>query len=279
MEERKMRVLDAEFVKNFIRTANDGWEQGWHERNGGNLSYRIRLEEVEAVKEDFEPKEWQPIGTTVPKLAKEYFIVTGSGKYFRNVIIKPEDSICIIELDEKGENYRIVWGLVNGGRPTSELPTHLMNHEVKMIATGGKHRVIYHAHPTNIIALTFVLPLEDKVFTRELWEMSTECPVIFPEGVGVVPWMVPGGRDIAVATSELMKKYNLAIWAHHGMFASGEDFDLTFGLMYTAEKSAEILVKMLSMQPNKRQTITPDNFRDLAKDFNVTLPEEFLYEK
>ena len=279
MEERKMRVLDAEFVKNFIRTANDGWEQGWHERNGGNLSYRIRLEEVEAVKEDFEPKEWQPIGTTVPKLAKEYFIVTGSGKYFRNVIIKPEDSICIIELDEKGENYRIVWGLVNGGRPTSELPTHLMNHEVKMIATGGKHRVIYHAHPTNIIALTFVLPLEDKVFTRELWEMSTECPVIFPEGVGVVPWMVPGGRDIAVATSELMKKYNLAIWAHHGMFASGEDFDLTFGLMHTAEKSAEILVKMLSMQPNKRQTITPDEFRHLAKDFGVTLPEEFLYEK
>ena len=274
-----MRVLDTEFVKNFIRTANDGWEQGWHERNGGNLSYRIRLEEVEAVKEDFEPKEWQPIGTTVPKLAKEYFIVTGSGKYFRNVIIKPEDSICIIELDEKGENYRIVWGLVNGGRPTSELPTHLMNHEVKMIATGGKHRVIYHAHPTNIIALTFVLPLEDKVFTRELWEMSTECPVIFPEGVGVVPWMVPGGRDIAVATSELMKKYNLAIWAHHGMFASGEDFDLTFGLMHTAEKSAEILVKMLSMQPNKRQTITPDNFRDLAKAFNVILPEEFLYEK
>ena len=274
-----MKVLDAEFVQGFIRMANDGWEQGWHERNGGNLSYRIRPEEVEAVKEDFEPKEWQPIGTSVPKLAKEYFLVTGSGKYFRNVIIKPEDSICIIELDEKGENYRIVWGLVNGGRPTSELPSHLMNHEVKMIATGGKHRVIYHAHTTNIIALTFVLPLEDKVFTRELWEMATECPVVFPEGVGVVPWMVPGGRDIAVATSKLMKKYNLAIWAHHGMFVSGEDFDLTFGLMHTAEKSAEILVKMLSMQPNKRQTITTDNFRDLAKAFNVILPEEFLYEK
>lgn len=274
-----MKVLDAEFVKGFIRMANDGWEQGWHERNGGNLSYRIKPEEVESVKENFEAKEWQPIGTTVPKLAKEYFLVTGSGKYFRNVIIKPEDSICIIELDEKGENYRIVWGLVNGGRPTSELPSHLMNHEVKMIATGGKHRVIYHAHTTNIIALTFVLPLEDKVFTRELWEMATECPVVFPEGVGVVPWMVPGGRDIAVATSELMKKYNLAIWAHHGMFASREDFDLTFGLMHTAEKSAEILVKMLSMQPDKRQTITPDNFRDLARDFKVTLPEEFLYEK
>ena len=141
------------------------------------------------------------------------------------------------------------------------------------------YRVVYHAHTTNIIALTFVLPLEDKVFTRELWEMATECPVVFPDGIGVVPWMVPGGREIAVATSELMKKYDLAIWAHHGMFAAGEDFDLTFGLMHTAEKSAEILVKMLSMRPDKLQTITPDDFRHLAKDFNVTLPEEFLYEK
>ena len=31
-----MKVLDAEFVQGFIRMANDGWEQGWHERNGGN---------------------------------------------------------------------------------------------------------------------------------------------------------------------------------------------------------------------------------------------------
>ena len=82
-----------------------------------------------------------------------------------------------------------------------------------------------------------------------------------------------------MATSELMKKYDLAIWAHHGMFAAGEDFDLTFGLMHTAEKSAEILVKTLSMRPDKLQTIQPDDFRHLAEDFHVTLPEEFLYEK
>ena len=271
-----MKVLDAEFVQGYIRMANDGWEQGWHERNGGNLTYRMKPEEVEMVKENFQPKEWTPIGTSVPKLAGEYFISTGSGKYFRNVIIKPEDSFAIIEIDDKGENYRIVWGLVNGGRPTSELPSHLMNHEVKLIATGGRNRVIYHAHPANVIAMTFVLPLEDKVFTRELWEMATECPVVFPDGVGVVPWMVPGGRDIAVATSELMKKYDVAIWAHHGVFVSGEDFDLTFGLMHTVEKSAEIFVKVRSMAPYKLQTITSDDFRNLAKDFKVTLPEQFL---
>lgn len=274
-----MKFLDAEFVQGFIRMAKDGWEQGWHERNGGNLSYRVKPEEVALVEENFDRKDWQPIGTSVPKLAGEYFLVTGSGKFFRNVALKPEDSICMIELDQAGGNYRIVWGLTGGGRPTSELPSHLMNHEVKMFATNGKYRVIYHAHPANVIALTFVLPLNDAVFTRELWEMATECPVVFPDGIGVVPWMVPGGREIAVATSKLMERYDVAVWAHHGLFAAGEDFDLTFGLMHTVEKSAEILVKVLSMQQGKRQTIQPDEFRDLAKAFKVELPEEFLFEK
>lgn len=275
-----MQITDISFVQGFIKMCNDGWEQGWHERNGGNLSYRIKEEELEEARPFFgEPGEWRPIGTTVPGLSGEYFMVTGSGKYFRNVILDPADSICIIEIDKKGEQYRILWGLVNGGRPTSELPSHLMNHEVKKEATGGRHRVIYHAHPVNVIALTFVLPLKSEVFTRELWEMATECPVVFPSGIGVVGWMVPGGREIAVATSHLMKDFDVAVWAHHGLFCSGEDFDLTFGLMHTVEKSAEILVKVLSMRPDKLQTIEPKQFRDLARDFHVTLPERFLYEK
>ena len=276
-----MNILDSIAVKGFISMANDGRLQGWHERNGGNLSYRLTDEEVNEISESFSDNgEWREIGTSVPKLAGEYFIVTGSGKFFRNVILNPEDSICIIRLDDTGEKYKILWGLVNGGRPTSELPAHLMNHEAKFVATGGRHRVIYHAHPANIIALTFILPLEDKVFTRELWEMATECPVVFPDGIGVVPWMVPGGRGIAVETSKLMAKYGAAVWAHHGLFCSGESFDITFGLMHTIEKAAEILIKVMSVTGGaKRQTIEPAQFRALAEDFKVTLSEEFLYDK
>lgn len=275
-----MKINEAEFVKGFIRMCDDGFCQGWHERNGGNLTYRIKTEEINEIKAELnENTQDYRIGTCVPGLAGEYFLVTGSGKYFRNVIISPWDNIAIIKIDEKGENYKIVYGLEKGGKPTSELPSHLMNHEVKKRITNGKHRVIYHCHTTNVIALTFVLPLTDETFTRELWEMATECPVVFPSGIGVVHWMVPGGRDIAVETSKLMEQYDVAVWAHHGIFCSGEDFDLTFGLAHTVEKAAEILVKTLSMTNYKRQTIEPDEFRHLAKDFNVTIPERFLYEK
>ena len=137
--------------------------------------------------------------------------------------------------------------------------------------------MIYHCHATNVIALTYILPLTDRDFTRALWQSATECPVVFPEGVGVCPWMVPGGADIAMATSELMKKYQAAIWAQHGLFASGPDFDITFGLAHTIEKSAEIYVKVLSMGSGLiRQTITDDDLRAIAHDFGVQLNEEFL---
>lgn len=275
-----MKVLEAKFTKEFIKMCDDGWNQGWHERNGGNVSYRMKAEDVELVKEDLDMSgPWKEIGTDVPSLANEFFMVTGSGKYFRNIATYPADTLCVIVVNNDGTKYKVLWGLENGGKPTSELASHLMNHAVKKRVTNGKHRIIYHAHPNNIIALTFVLPLKDEVFTRELWEMMTECPVVFPDGVGVLKWMVPGGKEIAVETSKLMEIYNVAIWAHHGMFCSGETFDLVFGLMHTVEKSAEILVKVLSMSPYKVQTITDTDLRNLEVEYNVQLDERFLYGK
>lgn len=272
-------ILEQPFIKQFILTGTDGYEQGWHERNGGNLSYRIKPEEIEPIKNELDRTQpFWPIGVTVKNLAGEYFLVTGSGKFFRHLSDQPCESAGIIEIDETGSNYRIVFGFENGGKPTSELPSHLMNHSVK-VAKDKEYRVIYHAHTTNLIALTFVLPLKDEIFTRELWEMATECPVVFPEGVGVIDWMVPGSIEIAQATSEKMKHYDLAIWAHHGTFAAGKDLDTTFGLMHTAEKAAEILVKVLSMSPTKAQTILPNQFCMVANAFNVELDEKFLYEK
>ncbi len=272
-----MGILDTKVLKDYIRMATDGWEQGYHERNGGNLTYRMTKAEVEECKPYFSyEKPWINMGVQADNLKGEYFISTGTGRFFRNVALEPQENICIVEINNAGDSYRIVWGLIKGGRPTSEFPSHFMNHSVRVAATNGECRVIYHAHPVNIIAMTFVMPLTDKDITKALWQCMTECPVIFPMGVGVVPWMVPGGSDIAYATSELMKKYDAAIWAHHGVFCSGPDFDTTFGLMHTIEKAAEIYMTILASGKPVLQTITDDDIRAIGKDFNLTLNEEFL---
>lgn len=280
-----MKVLDSELIKSYARMASDGFNQGWHERNGGNLSYRLKEEEVELLKDDFNmDAPWQEIGwqkddeSAFPGLANDYFLVTGSGKFFRNVELDPAANVCIAQLNETGSKYRIVWGLVNGGRPTSEFPTHLANMEVCK-ARDPQLRVIYHCHPTNTIALTYILPLDSRVFTREIFEMATECPVVFPNGIGIVPWMLCGGKLIGDATAEIMKKQDIAVWAHHGAFCCGPDFDIAFGLMHTVEKAAEILVKVKSMTDYKLNTITPDQFRELNEPFGIKINEEFLYER
>ena len=111
--------MDTKLKKDFTKVCSDGYALGWHERNGGNLSYRMKKEEVEEVRELLnENAEWREIGTAVPYLADEYFMVTGSGKYFRNVELDFEDNVAIIHVNEDGTLYKIVYGLINGGKPT-----------------------------------------------------------------------------------------------------------------------------------------------------------------
>ncbi|VEB03258.1 Rhamnulose-1-phosphate aldolase [Klebsiella pneumoniae] len=67
-------------------------------------------------------------------------------------------------------------------------------------------------------------------------------------------------------TAETMQKHSLVLWPFHGVFGSGPTLDETFGLIDTAEKSAEVLVKVLSMGGMK-QTITRDELIALGKRF------------
>lgn len=270
-------ILQVPAMRGFIRMCMDGWEQGWHERNGGNLTFRMAEEDAAQCRPFFRtPGPWAAMGVQAENLAGELFLTTGSGKYFRNVESDPAHSLGIVEINGEGNAWRIVWGLEDGGRPTSEFPSHFLNHSVRKAATGGANRVIYHCHAANVIALTYILPLTDRDFSRALWQSATECPVVFPEGVGVCPWMVPGGADIARATSEKMKAYQAVIWAQHGLFVSGPDFDTAFGLAHTIEKSAEIHWKVLASGQPVRQTITDGALRAIAKDFGVTLNDSFL---
>lgn len=263
-------------IKNFVRMCEDGWNQGWHERNGGNLSYRMTKTEVLDCIDKFDmSSDYKPLGISAPNMADEHFIVTGSGKYMRNVPLCPEENICIVRIDETGSMYKVVWGLTKGGKPTSELSSHILNHSVKAELTDGRYRVMYHAHPENVVSLSYVLPLNDKDFSRALWQSETECAMVFPEGVGVVGWYIPGGTELAEASSEKMKSYDAVVWAHHGLFCSGVDFDSTFGLMHTVEKAASIFVKVKCMGGAK-QTITDEQLVRIAESIGEVLNPDFV---
>ena len=261
-------------LEDYIRMCYDGFLQGWHERNGGNLTYRMKEDEVADCAPLFTQHRHMDLPVTLPALAGEYFITTGSGRYMRNVPLAPEKNIGIIKIDADGAGYMILWGLEDGAKPTSELPSHLMNHVSRMEATGGRCRVVYHAHPANITALSYTIEPDARTLSRILWQSETECAVVFPEGVGILDWMIPGGTDIAIETSKLVKDYPAVVWAFHGIFGTGADFDEAFGLVHTIEKAAEIYLK--AKGAGIVRTISDDQLRILADAFGVKINERFL---
>ena len=104
--------------------------------------------------------------------------------------------------------------------------------------------------------------------------MQTESLIVFPEGVGVLPWMVCGGDMIGKATAEKMQEYRLVVWAHHGILGSGATLEETFGLIETAEKAAEIYIKIAGLEI--KQSITAKNLRELAVAFDVKPNWDFI---
>ncbi|WP_251197329.1 rhamnulose-1-phosphate aldolase [Anaerotardibacter muris] len=274
------QIQHAPFVRGFTDLCANGWQQGWHERNGGNLSYRLTPEEADTVRASLSDPSapWVVLDFSEPTLAGEFFLVTGAGCYIQNIPNDPLSNIGIVEVNENGSAYRVVWGLA-GRQPTSELPTHLMVHAIRSSATKGACRVIYHAHPRNVIAMTAVEPLDARTFTRALWKAMTECIIAFPEGVGVVPWMVPGGRTIAQASAEQMKHFAAVVWAQHGLFASGPTFDETFGLMQTIEKAADIYGRARMMNGGSNDflnTISDEGLAQIADELGLDANRDFL---
>ena len=267
-------ILTAPWMAEMIRTATNMYDHGWDERNGGNISLLLDEAEVTGYLDVSTVIREIPTGFDASALDGKYFLVTGTGKYFKNVQYDPAKNLGLVRIADGGKTAQLLWGFSDGGRFTSEFPAHMMSHMVRL-KVNPANRVVMHCHPANLLAMTYVHDLDSRAFTRTLWQMCTECIVVFPDGVNVLPWMLCGTNEIGVATAEQMETARLVVWSQHGIYGAGADLDETFGLIETAEKAAEIYMKIAHL-PIKT-TITDDQLRLLADHFSVTPREGFLH--
>ncbi len=241
------------------------YKHGWDERNGGNLSLLISEAEAKEIAPHLDEIRTYEYPFDFTPLVGRYLVMTGSGQYFKNAKAKPANVLGLLKVKDS-HTLALLWGYDGGERPTSEAPTHLKSH-IARLKVDTTHRLIIHCHPTNVIAMTHVCPLESNHFTKILWKMQTESIVVFPEGVSVLPWILCGGEEIGIATATQMAEYRSVIWAQHGIFCAGHDLDEVFGLIETIEKGAEIYMKIFDKPI--LQSISDENLVILAKAFNV----------
>ena len=266
-------ILEAPFLIEMVRTAANMYSHGWDERNGGNIS--LRLDEADAAQylDTSAAIRDIPTGFEAPELEGLCFLVTGAGKYFKNIPYDPARNLGIIRIVQGGNTARLLWGLSDGGSFTSELPAHLMSHAARLRAD-PRQRVVMHCHPSNLLAMTYVHDLDERAFTRTLWQMCTECVMVFPDGVNVLPWMLCGTNEIGRATADKMETARLVVWAQHGIYGAGANLDETFGLIETAEKAAEIYLKIAHLP--LKTTLSDSAIRQIAAHTGVTPREGWL---
>lgn len=266
-------ILTAPFVEEIKAMTANMYRMGWDERNGGNISYLLDDAELAEYLDLTKVIRTIPTGFDAKPLVGKIFIVTGTGKYFKNVEKDPETNLGIFRIAEDGTTAELLWGYRDGGKFTSELPAHLMSH-IARLEIDPQNRVVMHSHPINTLAMNYVHELSEKAVTHTLWQMCTECIVVFPDGVGVLPWMTCGTNSIGEATAKKMEEFRLVIWGMHGIYGAGKTLDETFGLIETVEKAAQIY--MLTAHLPRVNTIEDSELRELAEYFGVDYRKDFL---
>ncbi len=266
-------IFEAPFVEELKKTTANMYRLGWDERNSGNISCLLEEDEVAEYLDMNNVIRSIPLGFDAAAVAGKIFIVTGTGKYFKNVESDPETNLGIVRIAEDGKTAELLWGFKDGGKYTSEFAAHIMSHMARLSAD-RENRVIMHCHPTYTQAMTYVHELNEKSFTHSLWEMCTECIMVFPDGVGVLPWMLCGTNTIGEATAEKMKEFRLVVWGLHGIYGAGKTLDETFGLIETVEKAAQIY--MLTAHLPRVNTIRDDQMAELAEFLGLNYRKDFL---
>lgn len=264
---------ESPVIKELGDITSNMYRMGWNERNGGNISWIL---EEDDIKDYISPEKVLreiALNFDASELKGKILLVTGTGKYFKNIQKAPEDNVGVMKVAEDGKTLELLWGYEHGAGPTSELSTHLMNHIARLQVDSG-HRVVMHCHPVNTIAMTFIHEQDDKEFTLSLWGTCTECVLVFNDGVGVVPWMPAGTNAIAEATAEKLKDRRIVIWGQHGIFGTGSSLDEAFGLIETVEKAAEIYMKTAHLPKVNR--LPKEQLKDVARVYQITPREGYL---
>ena len=258
--------LSAE-VEKIAEVAGYLWQNGWAERNGGNITVNVTEFADDEMKQMPAISEVKQIGVTLPALKGCYFYCKGTGKRMRDLARRPMDNGSVIRILDDCASYVIIAD--NAVMPTSELPSHLTVH-AHLIETGSSYKATVHTHPIELVAMSHNRKFLGKdVLTNILWSMIPETKAFCPLGLGVVPYELPGSNSLADATLKELEDYDVVLWEKHGVFAKGLDVMDAFDQIDVLSKSAKIYIdsRCMGFEP---EGMSQEQLQGMTKAFNLS---------
>lgn len=260
------RPVLARKVAEVAEVAGYLWQKGWAERNGGNITINITAQVDDEIRRMPAISEPVSVGMTLPHLKGCYFFCKGTNRRMRDLAREPMENGSVIRILDDCASYVIIAD--RPVKPTSELASHLAMHN-QMIASGNGYTAALHTHPIELVAMTHNRAfLKKDVLTNLLWSMIPETRAFCPKGLGIVPYKMPSSTELAEATIEQLKTYDVVMWEKHGVCAVGPDIFEAFDMVDTLSKSAQIYLTAKSMGFEPEGT-TQAQMDELKKAFNL----------
>ena len=245
------------------------WEIEASEGAAGNISVCLRWP-IEA-RTRFPLMEEIELPQPVPELSGATFLVSGSGRRLREIIDEPVASIGAVLVNEGGLTGKLFTAHQRRfERLTSEFNSHLAVHYDQILSSGTNFHAVIHAQPPHLTYLSHIPHYRDERYLNtHLLRWQPETIVNLPEGIGFVPFQIPGSPELMEGTLESLRIHRIVIWAKHGVMARS---DVSVKRAADRVEYAEAAAKYeyLNLCTGEiGEGLTPDEIRAICKTFNV----------
>ncbi|HSL42632.1 MAG TPA: class II aldolase/adducin family protein [Anaerolineales bacterium] len=243
---------------------------GAAEGAAGNLSicFRERLD----VSTCFPAMHIIELPVTARDLVGATLIVSGSGRRLRDIIDSPAANLACIVVEAGGQTGKMFTGPgCQFQRVTSEFNSHLAVHNDQMRSREIQSHTILHAQPLYLTYLSHIPAYQDEGYlNRRLLRWQPETILNFPEGIGILPFMLPGSAHLMTESMLALREHRVVIWAGHGVIARADNSILhALDLIEYAETAAHYEYLNLT-GGNLSEGLSPGHIRAIAESWDVS---------
>lgn len=207
----------------------------------------------------------------VPALAGGSVIMSGSGRRLREIHEEPVLNLGFLNINADGETAHLFTSPAKRfERLSSEYNSHLAIHNDQVETGGSNFHAVVHAQPRFLTYLSHIASYRDEQYLNQhLLRWQPELIVNLPEGIGVVPFIVPGTPALMKATVEGLRGHRIVTWSKHGVVARSEvSIKRAIDRIEYAEAGAHYEYLNLANH-NIAEGLTPEEIRAICETWNV----------
>lgn len=235
----------------------------------GNLSVCIR--EHLDISRSLPDVQTIQLPVPAPALAGATVIVSGSGRRLRDILDSPTANLACIVVEPGGLTGKMYTSPdCQFTRVTSEFNSHLAVHHDQMRSSDLGFHAIVHAQPLHLTYLSHLAKYQEEGYlNRHLLRWQPETIHAFPEGIGVLPFLLPGSAQLTTESVLALRDQRMVIWSQHGVMAraDGSIFH-ALDLIEYAETAAHYEYLNLSAgQPS--DGLSPEHIREISRFWNL----------